>query len=79
MFFSFFVYISLLGRVDLVESSNFDKLSQDLQTPAVERAYNLFWSLKEPHCAVCVLFSKTEETSEVMFCEVINVFIYFES
>lgn len=59
-------HVDLYGRVDLVESSNFDKLSQDLQTPAVERAYNLFWSLKEPHCAVCVLFSKTEETSEVV-------------
>lgn len=54
------------GRTDSVETSNVSRLAQDLQNPDVERAFNLYWSQKEPHCALCILFSKSDESAAVI-------------
>lgn len=49
-----------------VEEDKVTKLSQSLQNPFVEQAYNRYWSQREPHCALCVLFSEKSEFDEVV-------------
>ncbi|KAL1117381.1 hypothetical protein AAG570_004707 [Ranatra chinensis] len=52
------------ASIECVGQAEAKLLFAEMENSAVEKAFNRYWSLKEPHCALCVLF--TQQGTEVV-------------